>query len=517
MSSTFGGIVQAGSGLAAASYGLQVISQNIDNSDTPGYTRETSEQTSADGVGGVPTIYTSLTGMNGVNVAATVRDNDPVLDARLRQEQSRSGVTDTTATTLSSVENVFPEPSDTGLTEQLNNFWNAWSNVANDPGETAPRQELLGAASTVTNMLNSMSGSLSDVAASTTTAMTNLVSSVNTQASQLYTLNKQIAVGNASGQDVNSLLDQRDTLLGQLSTEVGATVTYNADAAGNPNGTVDVSVGGQPLVGWSSTTANTGANQLQYDSSSDTLTMTGGIPSATPPIAAAPGLTLTGTPASAVVTLAAGQGFSYQQSLDPDASGTNTNTIAYYQQQLNSVASALATSVNAALTNSGGAAADMNGPTYDANGNSGVPMFGTSDGTSTVTAANITVTITDPSTIAASLTAPSGGSPSLDGTNALDVSQFGTTLPSGISPDKIYQSLVGTIGQSSALAQQAQTTQDSVTSAVSTLQNSASGVNTDEEISNLLTYQRAYQASAQVLNTMNSMLGTLLSAIGGAA
>ncbi len=333
MSSTFGGIIQAGTGLNAASYGLQVVSQNIDNADTPGYTRQSSQQQAADGVGGVPTLYVSPTGLGGVTVANTARLNDPVLDARSRTEAGRSGVADSNAVVMGQIEDVFPEPSDTGLTEQLNDFWNAWSPVANDPGSAAPRSVLLGAAATVSSTLNSMSASLDDVEASTTQTLNNTVRDINTAAKQLNTLNKQIALGSATKQDINSLLDQRDLMLDKLASSADAKVTFHSDQ------TVDVSIGGEPLVTWVKGTGG-GANQIVVGTSSSTppysLTMSPGI-AGNPPYD--PAVAPTVPPTSGSAFLPTGGTISAYES----ALTSTTTGIPAYKAQLDTVAAALAT------------------------------------------------------------------------------------------------------------------------------------------------------------------------------
>lgn len=497
MGSTFGGIVQAGTGLNAATYGLQVVSQNIDNADTPGYTRQTSQQVAVDGVRGVPTLYVSPTNLEGVAVASTQRMNDPVLDLRSRTEHARSGSNDTTAAVLSNVEDVFPEPSNTGLTEELNKFWNAWSGVANDPGNSAPRSVLLGAANTVANMLNSMSGSLKNIASSTQLSLSNTVTDVNSAAVQLDTLNRQIAVGTASGQDVNNLLDQRDVLIDKLSTDVGATYSLNA------NNTVDVSVGGQPLVqfvpgvGGAYNTVSLGAGNV--------LTMNDGTV-ATTPASVKSALAITAPGTITLPTGAGGNAGAYQAALNNSAT---PDGIPYYQNLLDSVATALSTAVNSAL-----AAGKSNNPNATAaNGNTPyapVNMFTIAN--SSDAAATLSVTLTNPSDIAAASASATPGA--LDGSNALTVSLYGTTLASAASPDKTYQNLVGAIGQASAKAVQVQLTQGAVTTAVDNLRTAASGVSTDEEISHLLTYQRAFQASSRVITTMDDMLDTLINKMG---
>lgn len=446
MASSFGEIQQAGSALNAARYGLQIVSQNIANASTAGYTRQAVDQSSADAVAGVPSIYTRPAGPGGVTVTGTSRITDPVINARLRIEQSRGSLADTTATQYSQLENVFAEPSDTGLSEQLSDFWNAWGSVANDPTSTAPRAVLLARAASVTSTLNAMSGTLTDLAASTSDALTQDTASVNSTAGQLATINGQIAVGSASGSNVNSLLDQRDRLLGQLSTLVGGFATINA------NGTADVTVGGQPLVTGTTTAAMTFNSGYQVSIGGTAVSVTGG-------------------------------------SVAAEVTGLTT-TYPTYQGQLDAVANTLISTVNS--VQSGG---------YDLAGNAGAPILGGSG------ASGITVVMTDPTKIAASST-PGGNR---DAGNALNASKLGAQNGGA---DSLYTKLVADVGSASSLAQQQQKTQAAVTSSVSDLQTSMSGVSTDEEVSSMLTYQHAFEAASRVLTTVDSMLDTLINHTG---
>jgi flagellar hook-associated protein 1 FlgK len=446
MGSTFGGISNASTAMGVARYGLDVIQQNISNATTPGYTRQSAQQATVDSATGVPSIFTKPAGMGGVMISGTARMMDPVMTARARTEQARSAQADTTAGGLSNIENLFPEPSNTGLSEQLNDFWNAWGTVSSNPGAVAPRAVLLNKAATVASTLNAVSTSLSGLAASTTQSLTNDVTSANTAATQLATINGQIAIASATGASANALLDQRDALLTSLSTLVGGVATINV------NGTADVLVGGQSLVaGVTTTPMSVGAGPVLS--------------------VGATAVALTGGSAAAEVT-------------------SLTTTIPNVQAQLDAVANRLSATVN-----SGQAAA------FDLYGNPGAVMF---SGTG---AAGLTVAITDPKTIAAAATPGT----TLDGTAALTMSGSGRQAG---GPDSLYTTLVAGIGSASALAQQQQTTQDAVTSNVLQLQNSVSGVNTDEEVSNMLTYQHAYSAASRVLTTLDSMLDTLINHTG---
>lgn len=444
MSSTFGSINVAASGLNAARTWLDVVSQNISNANTPGYVREAAQQQSVDGasVG----LFSGPNGPGGVRVTSVTRLNDPVIDTRARLEHARSAQTDSTAATLSAVEQLFTEPSDTGLAEQLNDFWNSWAAVGNDPGSTAARTVVLQKAGTVANQLNTMSASLQTVADTATASLSAHVQSVNDAASSLADLNGKIAVATATGAQANGLLDQRDRLLDQLAQLSGAVATIN------PNGSADVTVGGASLVLGGSAAAMT-----------------------TDP---AYGVSIGGSP----VTLTGGSAAADVQALTTD--------IPNYQSRLDAVAAALAGTVNSAQSNG-----------YDLSGQSGAPIF------SGTTAATLTVSLTSPSGVAASST-PGGN---LDGSNAANLSQTGTA--SG-SPDAVYQTLVGDLGAASGLAQQRQTTQDAITNSVDKVRDSASGVSYDEEVSNMLTFQQAYQASSRVLTTLDGMLDTLINHTG---
>ena len=222
----------------------------------------------------------------------------------------------------------------------------------------------------------------------------------------------------------------------------------------NADGTATVTIGGQNVV--SSTTATT----VSIDPSNQLLV--GGTPAAT----------------------AGGQLQGYLDAV--------TTTIPNYSAQLDQVAAALASTVNGAQ--SGG---------YDRNGNPGGALFGGS------AAATISVVISDPKQLAAAGT-PGGN---LDGSVALSMSHLGSI--SGGADDS-YRSMIGALATDSQRATQQAGVQQSVTTSVDRLADSSSGVSIDEETTNLLTYQRAYQASSRVLTTVDETLDTLINHTGRA-
>jgi flagellar hook-associated protein 1 FlgK len=165
-------------------------------------------------------------------------------------------------------------------------------------------------------------------------------------------------------------------------------------------------------------------------------------------------------------------------------STTGAGQLQNYQTTLDGVASTLVSTVNNTI-----AGADASGAT--------APAF--FDPTKT-TAATIAV---NPSLTLSSTTPP------YTATEASAV--FGL---SGGSADQAYNAFVSRVGSDVKSAQNAQSTAQAVLTAVSNQRQSVDGVSIDEEMTNLIQYQQAYQAAARVMNTINETLSTLLSTVG---
>ncbi len=184
------------------------------------------------------------------------------------------------------------------------------------------------------------------------------------------------------------------------------------------------------------------------------------------------------------VTLTGGQAKAQSEAL--------TTTLPAYQAALDGVASALASTVNS-----------VHETGYDLSGAAGGAFF------SGTTAATIGVAITDPSKVAASGTASAGGN--LDSGVATQIANLGASTTGA---DAAYRTLVAKVGSDSQQATQQSTVQHSLTANADSMQASASGVSIDEEVTNLLTFQRAYQAASRVLTTIDDALDTLINRTG---
>ena len=133
-SSLFGILNTARSALVAHQYASRVAGHNISNATTEGYSRQRAEMVQATPVA---TPYGSLG--TGVQVVDVTRARDTLLDASVRRESASAAEHRTRYELLGLVESSLGEPGDTGLAAALDAFWNAWSDLANDPSSIGAR------------------------------------------------------------------------------------------------------------------------------------------------------------------------------------------------------------------------------------------------------------------------------------------------------------------------------------------------------------------------------------------
>ncbi|MEO7963479.1 MAG: flagellar hook-associated protein FlgK [Gemmatimonadaceae bacterium] len=236
--SSFGSILSiARSAIAAQQIALQTTSQNIANAETAGYSRQRAEFATRH-----PQQFTYGNVGTGVDVNGIVRMRDELLDAAYRRDAAGQSGSDVRQNVLGGVEEILGEPSTTGLSSTLDKFWNAWSDLSNNPGNAATQSVVRQRGIGVTNQLNSFSTRIADVSSRTRANLASTVDEVNSLARQYADLNKQITAAEASGQQAPDLRDARDRLSDQLSQTIGARVEKQA------NGSISIYVGTMMLV-----------------------------------------------------------------------------------------------------------------------------------------------------------------------------------------------------------------------------------------------------------------------------
>jgi flagellar hook-associated protein 1 FlgK len=225
------------SALQAFQQAIEVTSNNVANANTPGYDVESVNFATA-----APQDSGSIPIGAGVVVSGVNRAYSQAAANQLNTSQSSLGQLNALQSYTSQIDNLFGTTAG-GLTSALQNYYSGWAAVADNPTSTGARQALLGDATALAQNLNTTSTQLNNLNTDVNTRITADVQQVNSISTQIANLNTQIAAATGTGQAPNTLLDQRDQLVSNLSQLAGVTTTSNSD------GSINVYVGtGQPLV-----------------------------------------------------------------------------------------------------------------------------------------------------------------------------------------------------------------------------------------------------------------------------
>lgn len=225
--------------LNAAQAWISVTGSNIANADTEGYTRRYVDQRDA----GTITAKPGGEGL-GVNAQQVLRYFNSFLESSYVRQSSNSSRWSEQESIMSSLESIFNESNRSGVSSSINAFFTAWQKLAQRPGDTASREDLLSYADNLSSMLSSTADSVKALQSQMDVSINQGVDRVNELAKSIAALNKQINATTVDGvSNPNALLDQRDQLVREMATYADISTTD----AGGGNFTVSLSTG-QPLV-----------------------------------------------------------------------------------------------------------------------------------------------------------------------------------------------------------------------------------------------------------------------------
>jgi len=494
---------------------LSVVSNNIANMNTQGYSKQRVNMESL--VSSTPATNTYMQAQSGfgVDIASISRYRDTFLDSYYRDVNSSKNYYDTMATKGLLVENIANEFNNTGLSTYINEFFASANTVSLHPTDETAKTDFAQKAANLATALNSvatqlensrttMVGDINNVSTIYSSEASTYVDQINQLLTDITDVNKSIIyqhsanMGTASG-----LLDQRDALLDQLSQYIPVTVTQNANDGisvycGNINiisGTENVGKFKVNIGDESNPTVISFENDEGYIYSSDMKDNFG----------------KNGT-LSALLTLGS----------DSDSE----LSISYILQNMNKIASELASEVNAIQKMSEGGTTPMASACYNsATGELELAtedIFLTSDGSTTVTASNICVNqviLSHPQKIAtAYVEIDEFGkiiSPDEIGNNVVaqafsNLREKNITGLNGLTFDNFNTTITTDFGSKLNNANINLETQSNVFTATNEERESAIGVNLEEELMDLIKYQRAYEASARVFTAADELLQTLV-------
>lgn len=215
MSGLFGTLNTATSGLLAQQNALQTIGHNVSNLNTPGYSRQRVDlQTNvAQQVPGVGQIGT------GVQVGGISRMTDPFIMNQLMNGYSTTSKHQALSDTIGQLEATFNEPSETGLSNQISEVFNAWTYLASNPEPAASKTMIVQTSETFVDTVQHMANAMKALKADTVQQLDKAAVDANSTLKQLEDLNHQIWQASVRGYTPNDLLDTQDQLVNKLASQ----------------------------------------------------------------------------------------------------------------------------------------------------------------------------------------------------------------------------------------------------------------------------------------------------------
>ncbi len=460
--SNFSALSTASSALFAHQKRIGVIGDNIANIDTPGYAKQRVEL-GAIGTG-TSGVFSGKSLQQGVDVIAITQRRAALLESTFRDSGGDAANAIAQAESLKSIEAQLGPLREGSFSDQLNQFFNSFDDLANEPDDPATRQVTLQRAEQVAGSIRSQADLFNTARGDEIDRVNALIGEVNRLVDSIADLNIQIKAGSIGGATPNSLMGRRGEQMAELAKLVDISVSEGF------NNEVTVSLDGQMLV------SEGRASHLSVASVADP--------------ALAPlnmeRITIT-APSGREVAIDSGALAGHLQS-------TNV-TIPGLTADLNAFAAQFVADVNA-----------LHATGFGQDGIDGRDLFTETGGLAESVTLNIDM-VGHPERLAAAATATGA----LDGSIAAQMALLGSAAN---GPAKAYDAFIVKLGsETNRLDFSAQIATESANHARSSL-DSAIGVNLDEELTDLMSAQRAYEAAARMVTAIDEMLRTLISSTG---
>jgi flagellar hook-associated protein 1 len=517
MSSTFHGLETAKRSLVTQQAALYTTSHNIANANTAGFSRQVVNMTASKPMEAYGMMRSSTPGQlgTGVEFSSITRVREKFLDDQFRNENKSLGNYTIQQDTLDKLEKIINEPSDSGLRTVIADFFNSWSEMSKAPENADSRIIVREQALALTDAFNHMANQLSDLKDDLTANIEIRINEVNSKLSSIGQLNGEIARIEGLGDNANDLRDQRDLLTDELSKMINIKVDelpngYRIESGGTEllSGITPTTVVDTAFVNSAFADGNLNSGEIYgmitsrdkyvqgYVSDLDKLanTVANGDVEVTLPKGSV-------IPEGSVVGGVTYSGTVANRTLGSDLTVTIKGLNALHQLGYNFSSDPV-----------------------------GLPFFTNADGTSAnITAASFTLNkeIADnPTKISASMrVVDNGGTESVvKGNNSLAVlfSQardmkfnFGTTTDTNLSTvDSYFRSIAGQLGVQSAESIRQQSNAKILVDQIDGRRQSVSGVSLDEEMSNMIKFQHAYNAAARNMTIIDEMLDKVINGMG---
>jgi flagellar hook-associated protein 1 FlgK len=442
--------------------GIQTTGHNLANAATPGFSRQRVEIVTEH-----PSFEGGLFLGQGANVAGVRRVVDRFVEAELLSLNRDLGTTEAEHQALAAIQEIFPTTG--GIDTTLSAFFGALSDLANNPAGLTERVSVVGKASALAESMRQSRELLVSVQRNLDDELESIANRVNLLTEQIAQLNQQINFSEVGAAEANDFRDQRQTRLQELVRLTGATVREESDGQVTiiSNGLLLVS-GERAATLDASTVTGAGFRQVMFQSPD--------------------GLAFNAT------TL-------FQSGKIAAVLDMRDNRVQAIIDRLDQTAFTLVSEVNA-----------EHALGFDLNGVAGGDFFTAIPvvaGAAGLVRVNPSVA-TDPRLIAA---AGSATTVPGDNRNALGLVNLRSVTHPGLGNLTLqdsYLALVGDIGSQMESAQTGLDFRQSLLTQTQARRESASGVNMDEEMTKLILFQRAFEASSLLVRTADEMYGALI-------
>jgi flagellar hook-associated protein 1 FlgK len=454
----FGGLDVAYTGLAAHRRRMDVISENIVNSSTPGYHRQRVDLSAVNRAGGG--LFSGMGGgFGGVEAAEVTRVRSRILSDHARQQASAASVRTKRAEILERVEDAMGGIDSGGLHDQMMALWNSFDDLAASPDDTAIRQIVLDRADSLAKGFTQTTSSVDLLRQREIDDMVATVDQVNALADEIAILDAQILGAVNSTTQPNSLFDERDRKVTELAQLI------DLDVVEHTNGQVSATVDGHLLVGNGQSTA------VDFQIIPD------------------PTLGVLGYDKVAIVT-PTGRELRLEEGALGASLETVMQTIPDERRKLDDLIDDLTVTVNAIHSAGAGLDSSTGRDLFEIGSNPGeLRLSGDVAG--------------QPAAVAAA--AAGGGA--LDDTTARALAQLAET-PDG--PSSKLADAIGSLASRVATARAGADAAEAASEQATALAQAAGGVSLDQELTDLIAAQRAFEAAARLVSTIDEMLNTLI-------
>ncbi|MCL1917098.1 MAG: flagellar hook-associated protein FlgK [Peptococcaceae bacterium] len=490
MYSTFFGLQIANNALRSQQTALNVTGHNIANSNTVGYSRQNANIETA-----IPLRFQAMGRTMSLGTGSTVdtifRTRDAFTDNQWRNESAKYFYWSSRATSIAVLEGLVNEPNQYSISGDLDKFWNAWSQLAENPQNSGARAVVRERALTLIDTFRHVDNQLNEMTNDLNITVETSVRSINDLAEQIKRLNIEIHRLEVCGDNPNDLKDMRDSLVDELSFLAPVRVMESQDPRFTERqvGIYQVYIMGdtlQPLVNADKT------YELQADADMDGL------------------LHVTWADSGDPLELKDGYG-KLKSTLD-----MRDEYLVSFRQQMDTLVEALALAVNSIHEEGQGLTYTGTGiPFFVDDGGAGFTLTSISLNSALLGTAgmeNIATGLID-TTVAVS-----------DNSIALRISNLAqgwaslnpgfTGIPSDVKNSSslmdYYRSQISALGVESQQAQRMTKGQEILLTNASNQREMVSGVSLDEEMTNLMRFQKSYNAAARVVTMIDSMLESLL-------